>query len=72
MGYYFEVISKGFGGMPDYASQISPEDRWCIIAYIRALQLSRSVNLKDLPKDAQEAAKHALDGAAKEHEGAKP
>jgi mono/diheme cytochrome c family protein len=69
VGYYFEVISRGFGGMPDYSSQISAEDRWNIIAYIRALQLSQSVNLQDLPKDVQEAARKAIDEAAKEHDG---
>jgi Cytochrome C oxidase, cbb3-type, subunit III len=69
VGYYFEVISKGFGGMPDYASQISPEDQWNIIAYIRVLQLSQSVKLDDLPKNVQEAARKAIDGAAKEHDG---
>lgn len=51
VGYYFEVISKGFGGMPEHASQIpDPYDRWCIVAYIRVLQLSRSINVKDLPE----------------------
>lgn len=50
VGYLFEVITRGFGGMPEHASQIpDPYDRWCIVAYIRALQLSRSVQLKDLP-----------------------
>jgi mono/diheme cytochrome c family protein len=48
-GYYFEVISRGFGPMPSYAAQIKPQDRWAIIAYIRALQLSRHVNLAELP-----------------------
>ncbi len=69
VGYYFEVISRGFGGMPDYSSQISAEDRWNIIAYIRALQLSQAVKLQDLPKDVQEAAKKAVDEGAKEHDG---
>ena len=40
-GYYFEVITKGYGGMPNYSAQIPPADRWKIIAYIRALQLSQ-------------------------------
>ncbi|HWG43988.1 MAG TPA: cytochrome c [Gemmataceae bacterium] len=54
IGYYFEVITRGFGGMPDYASQIPPEDRWKIIAYIRALQLSQWAPLKDLPELAKD------------------
>jgi mono/diheme cytochrome c family protein len=41
VGHYFDVITNGWGAMPDYATQIPPEDRWAIIAYIRALQLSR-------------------------------
>jgi mono/diheme cytochrome c family protein len=40
-GYIFAVISNGFGAMPDYAEQIVPNDRWAIITYVRALQLSR-------------------------------
>jgi mono/diheme cytochrome c family protein len=39
VGYFFDVITEGFGIMPDYASQIPPKDRWDIVAYIRALQL---------------------------------
>jgi mono/diheme cytochrome c family protein len=48
VGYYFEVISKGYGAMPDYATQVPPEDRWRIIAYIRTLQYSRHAPLEDL------------------------
>lgn len=49
VGYIFQVITWGFGGMPDHASQIPPEDRWRIAAYIRALQLSQGANANDLP-----------------------
>ena len=42
LGYFFEVMTEGFGAMPDYAEQIPPRDRWCIVAYIRALQLSQN------------------------------
>jgi mono/diheme cytochrome c family protein len=41
VGHFFDVITNGWGAMPDYAAQIPPEDRWAIIAYIRALQLSQ-------------------------------
>jgi mono/diheme cytochrome c family protein len=41
VGYIYQVISEGFAGMPSYSAQIPPEDRWKIIAYIRALQLSQ-------------------------------
>ena len=42
VGYIFEVITKGYGGMPDYASQIPVPDRWRIAAYVRTLQLSQN------------------------------
>jgi mono/diheme cytochrome c family protein len=48
VGYYFEVITRGFGAMPDYAEQIAAQDRWAIIAYIRALQLSQQATLADV------------------------
>lgn len=47
LGYFFDVMTNGFGAMPDYASQIPPRDRWCIVAYIRALQLSQSATAAD-------------------------
>ena len=40
-GYYFDVMTNGFGRMPDYRGQVSPRDRWNIVAYIRTLQLSQ-------------------------------
>ena len=49
LGYFFDVMTNGFGIMPDYASQVSPEDRWKIVAYIRALQLSQNATMKDVP-----------------------
>ena len=52
-GYLFEVISRGFGTMADYAEQIPPEDRWAIVAYIRALQLSQRAALADAPESEQ-------------------
>jgi hypothetical protein len=47
LGYFFDVITNGFGAMPDYASQIPPDDRWRIVAYIRALQLSQNATAAD-------------------------
>jgi hypothetical protein len=41
VGHFFDVMTNGWGAMPSYASQIPVEDRWRIIAYIRALQLSQ-------------------------------
>jgi len=49
VGYFYDVITKGFGIMPDYASQIPPRDRWNIVAYIRALQLSQDATKADVP-----------------------
>jgi cytochrome c553 len=40
-GYFFDIMTNGFGVMPSYAAQVPPEDRWAIVAYIRALQLSQ-------------------------------
>jgi len=50
-GYYFTVITNGTRVMPSYASRIPPEDRWAIIAYIRALQLSQNVDAAQLPAE---------------------
>jgi mono/diheme cytochrome c family protein len=41
VGYVYEVIARGYGGMPNYSAQISPADRWRIVAYVRALQYSQ-------------------------------
>jgi mono/diheme cytochrome c family protein len=41
VGHFFDAVTNGWGVMPSYAPQIPPEDRWAIIAYIRALQLSQ-------------------------------
>lgn len=49
LGYFFDVMTNGFGAMPDYAAQISPRDRWNIVAYIRALQLSQNASADDVP-----------------------
>src|SRR5205085_2215671 len=46
-GYVFEVITKGYGAMPDHAAQIPPTDRWRIVAYVRALQLSQHADPAD-------------------------
>ena len=50
-GYIYDVISNGFGAMPDYAVQIQPRDRWAIVAYVRALQFSRQGTVADVPPD---------------------
>jgi mono/diheme cytochrome c family protein len=51
--HFFDVITNGWGAMPDYAAQIPSEDRWKIIAYLRALQLSRRLKLEELSPEEQ-------------------
>jgi mono/diheme cytochrome c family protein len=51
VGHFFDVITNGFGAMPSYASRITPDDRWRVTAYIRALQLSESAGINDVPAD---------------------
>lgn len=46
-GYLFQVISNGYGAMPAYRHQIQPPDRWAILAYVRALELSRNATVDD-------------------------
>jgi hypothetical protein len=53
-GYYYDVITNGFGQMYSYSAQIPPRDRWAIIAYLRALQLSRNAHVAELPADVRE------------------
>ena len=50
-GYIFDVITNGFGAMPDYAAQIPVRDRWAIVAYVRALQFSHNANINDVPPE---------------------
>jgi Cytochrome C oxidase, cbb3-type, subunit III len=49
IGYFFDVMTNGFGVMPEYGTQVAPRDRWCIAAYIRALQLSQNATASDIP-----------------------
>jgi mono/diheme cytochrome c family protein len=50
-GYYFDVMTAGFGAMPDYADKLSVADRWAIVAYVRALQLSQNASVADVPPE---------------------
>ena len=51
VGHYYDVMTNGFGVMYPYAARVSPEDRWAIIAYIRALQRSQNARLDDVPAE---------------------
>jgi mono/diheme cytochrome c family protein len=50
-GYLYAVIANGYGAMPEYRDQVPVHDRWAIVAYIRALELSRRATLAQVPAD---------------------
>lgn len=51
VGYIYDVISNGFGVMSGYGYQLRPEDRWAVVAYVRALQFSQHALVSDLPEE---------------------
>lgn len=51
IGHFFDVMTNGYGVMYPYAARVTPDDRWAIAAYIRALQLSRNASASDLRRD---------------------
>jgi cytochrome c553 len=53
VGYYFDVITNGFGVMYSYAARIPVADRWAISAYVRTLQLSQNIKFDLLPEEDQ-------------------
>ena len=66
-GYFYDVMTKGYGAMYSYSERIPPPDRWAIVAYIRALQLSRNAKVADLPPDLRQRLEGAVtSGGAKE------
>jgi cbb3-type cytochrome c oxidase subunit III len=66
-GYFFDNITNGFGAMYGYSAQIPPRDRWAIIAYVRALQLSRNAKVADLPAELRRKLNQS--GSAKDSTG---
>ena len=64
-GYVYDVMTNGFGQMLGYSAQIPLRDRWAIIAYIRALQLSRNMKAADLPAELRERLNQSATPAAK-------
>ena len=54
IGHFYDVMTNGFGAMPDYRAQVAPRDRWAIAAYIRALQLSQNAPVAVLSPDERE------------------
>jgi hypothetical protein len=69
VGYFYDVISNGFGAMADYSSQVAPRDRWAIAAYIRVLQFSQQASINDVPPECRQELNGA---AAKAPEQTKP
>lgn len=68
VGYFYSVISEGFGAMPDYSGQLKPEDRWAVVAYLRALQASRGMKVEELTPEQRkqlESSKQAEKGEGK-------
>jgi mono/diheme cytochrome c family protein len=68
VGYFFDVITNGYGAMLDYSSQIPVEDRWAIVAYVRTLQLSQYAPVGDVPADRHDELEASLQ-AADTHDG---
>ena len=69
IGYFYDVITNGFGAMQGYAEQVPVRDRWLIASYVRVLQFSQNASINDVP------AEHRADlegGGAKPEGGAKP
>jgi hypothetical protein len=67
VGYFYDVISHGFGAMSEYATQVPVSDRWAITAYVRALQLSQHATLADVPEDKRAELDHVGRGASGGH-----
>ena len=53
LGHFFNVMTNGYGAMPDYSAQLTPADRWAVVAYIKALQLSQNAQPGDVAAGAQ-------------------
>jgi mono/diheme cytochrome c family protein len=69
IGYFYDVITNGFGAMADYSAQVPPADRWAIAAYIRTLQYSQYAPLADVPADKRDLLEKSVAAAEKAAEG---
>lgn len=68
VGYFYDVVTSGFGAMSDYSAQVAPADRWAIAAYVRALQYSQYAPAADVPEDKRpELEKSVAPAAAEGH-----
>lgn len=70
VGYFFDVMTNGFGLMSSYAKQVPVHDRWAIAAYVRALQMSQNAALAELPSPIQDEFHAALTAAESEGDAA--
>jgi mono/diheme cytochrome c family protein len=59
VGHFYDVVTNGIGRMPDYATQITPDDRWAVVAYVRALQLSQHAAAAQMPDDVAQRLRQA-------------
>lgn len=66
--YFYDVITNGFGQMSNYADQLTPEDRWKVIAYIRVLQLSQRADVAKLAENVKQEVESKIEEAAKKKE----
>jgi mono/diheme cytochrome c family protein len=68
IGHFYDVMTNGFGAMPDYRAQVAPRDRWAIAAYVRALQLSQHAPAAELSaEERQKLSQPAAAAAPGEH-----
>ena len=68
IGYFYDVMTNGFGAMADYAAQVPPPDRWAIAAYVRTLQYSQYAPASDVPAERHaELDRSVAAGRAEEH-----
>jgi hypothetical protein len=68
IGYFYDVITNGFGAMQDYSAQVTPRDRWAIASYVRVLQYSQMASINDVPPGERQE----LNRAARPAEQKKP
>jgi mono/diheme cytochrome c family protein len=68
-GHFFDVMTNGFGAMPPYKTMIPPRDRWAIVAYIKALQLSQNATVNDVPPAERAKLDQPVTEAQPEHGG---
>ena len=60
VGYFYDIITNGYGAMQDYSAQVAPRDRWSIAAYIRVLQYSQLASVTDVPPEVRQELNNSL------------